>query len=244
MQDAHKLRPVTALSATLSTICGLVVLHTTISLALYAALLSLALVFSTRRLGPLWIIAKWVLPFLVPLLIIHGFLNASFPANYWLFDFLPLRKEGLEYGVAVSLNVLVLAQVAIFWLQTSQDEVVEAFIRMRLPLWAVLFASQSIAVASLVEIRLSKTYLAQRARGIRVGPSMLARIRAFPSVLIPAAVTTLLEAENRVPALVSRGFGSFQIAPLQTSSMTPMDHLNTAMPMMVLVATWFLQGYL
>src|SRR5262249_44870324 len=76
-----------------------------------------------------------------------------------------------------------------------------------LPDMVVLFSAQSIAIAATVERRILKVYAAQRARGIRTGPGLWARIRAFPSVLIPSVVGTLLEAEARVPALVSRGFG-------------------------------------
>jgi energy-coupling factor transporter transmembrane protein EcfT len=109
--------------------------------------------------------------------------------------------------------MLLFATAAAFWLQTRRDEVIESLIRLRLPLWAVLFLAQGVAIGGLVERRILRVHQAQQARGVRAGPDFLSRVRAFPVVLIPAVVTTLLEADERAPALTSRGFGSRRILP-------------------------------
>jgi energy-coupling factor transporter transmembrane protein EcfT len=195
-----------------------------------------------RRADVALVIAKWCIPFIIPLLFVHGVLNVNYPADYRLLNLVPWRMGGFQYGISISLNVVLFAVVAAFWLHTRRDEFVEALIRLRLPLWAILFSSQSVAVGAIVERRVSKIYLAQRARGIRVGPSVLARVKAFPSVLVPAAVGTLLEAEGRIPSLVSRGFGCGPMAPLPNPPVDSLQRLWTATPILLLLAVWLLQA--
>jgi hypothetical protein len=202
-----------AVITTVASICALLIVRPP-ALAAYTLTLGLSLAAWCGQRDAIWVIAKWSVPFAAPLLLVHGVLNTGFPVDRWYFGFLPVRVAGLLYGVTVSLHVVLFATVAAYWMSSRRDEVVDDLVRLRLPPWLILFSSQSIAIGASVERRIAKVYEAQRARGIRTGPSLWARVQAFPTVLIPAVVGTLLEAEGRVPALVSRGFGCARLAPL------------------------------
>lgn len=160
-------------------------------------------------------LVKWSLPFIIPLLIIHGCLNSEFVATRHAFGFIPIRPDGFLFGLTIALQVLLLSIVGGFWISVPKDEFVESLIRLRLPSWSLLLLMQSAAIAGTVSRRISAVYLAQRARGIPVSGSFISRVRAFPSVLMPVVIGTLIEAEERVPSLVNRGFGS--VAPLPTA---------------------------
>jgi energy-coupling factor transporter transmembrane protein EcfT len=230
-----------ALIATTASICALLMLGSVSAVATYTVLMALNLLAWTGNARIGWVIVKWCLPFAVPLLFVHGVLNAGFPADRWYFGLLPLREAGLRYGATVGLHVALLATVAAYWVNTKRDDVVDDLVSLRLPLWVILFSSQSIAVGASVERRITKVYAAQRARGIRTGPSFWARVQALPSVLIPAVVGTLLEAEARVPALVSRGFGCARLAPLPRRRKPLNARLWAFVPVVLLAAVLFLR---
>jgi len=232
-------------TATFAALCAIATLRSVSLFALYILLLAATLVLQTRNVGILWTMAKWLLPFVVPLLLIHGLLNTAHDVDYWFMNVLPIRPMGFVYGALVSLNILLLATVAGYWLNTNRDDMIDDLIRLNLPMWSILFISQGVAVGAIVERRVATVYLAQRARGICVGPGVLARIRAFPSVLIPAVIATLIEAESRVPALVSRGFGSANVVPLPRKARSALAQLPWVIgPLFWLVLTGTLQALL
>jgi energy-coupling factor transport system permease protein len=205
--------PPTALSALIAVIAASCFFQSPIDLGIYALGMIAILSWRTRMSAANFAIVGWVLPFCLPLLFIHGILNSGFAVSFRIWGVIPWRPAGFDYGIVLSLRVLLIGVAAAFWAQTRRDEVVEYLIRLRLPLWIVLLLAQSVAVGALIERRVLRVYQAQQARGIRVGPDLLSRIRAFPAILIPAVVTTLLEADARAPALTSRGFGASQILP-------------------------------
>jgi len=209
---APKVSPMGAVVMMIASIGSLAAFRSIPALAMYAGLATIALIIQLQNARVAVVMIKWCLPFVVPLLFVHGVMNASYPTAYWLMDVIPWRPTGFRYGVIVSLHFIVIATIAAYWLHTERDDLVDALIRMKFPIWSILFVTQGVAVGAMVERRVSNVYLAQRARGICVGPGILARLRAFPSVLIPAVIGTLLEAESRIPALVSRGFGSSKLA--------------------------------
>jgi hypothetical protein len=172
-------------------------------------------------------LVKWSLPFVVPLLIIHGSLNSEFVATHHAFGFVPIRPDGLMFGVLIALRVVLLSIVGGYWLSVPKDEFVESLIRLKLPSWALLLLMQSAAIIGTVSRRISSVYIAQRARGIPVSGSLLLRIRSIPSVLMPVAIGTLIEAEERVPSLVNRGFGSVAPSPTARQKLSPSEFMLT-----------------
>lgn len=62
--------------------------------------------------------------------------------------------------------------------------------------------------------RAENVFLAQRARGIAAGPSLFAKVRALPSVILPVVLNALGEADVRAVLLASRGFGAGEMTAL------------------------------
>ena len=226
--------PATALSSLVAAIAASSIFHSTSSLAIFVLALIAGLCWQTRMNAKNLAIAGWVLPFCLPLLVIHGFLNSGFAVSIRIWGVIPWRPAGFDYGISMSLRILLIGVAAAFWAQTRRDEVVEYLIRRRLPLWIVLFLAQSVAVGAVIERRVLRVYQAQQARGIRVGPDLLSRVRAFPAILIPAVVTTLLEADARAPALTSRGFGASQIVPEASQRASALSGFYAVYPLALL----------
>ncbi len=228
-----QIRPISALVTTAISLVAWIMLRPTGGLLIYMALSlsALFLVQGKNRARSAATFFRWTVPFVLPLLLIHGVVNANYPARTWIVDLIPWRPEGFRFGFGISLNLLLFSTIGAYWLTVSRDDVTDDLVRWRLPGWAVLFLSQGIAMAALLERRIESVYLAQRARGIPVGPGILARLRAFPSVLLPAVVSTLVEADSRVPALVSRGFGSTRLASPPDRRRTAADWVFIVLPL-------------
>ena len=178
--------PVTVAIVMVITLAAIWVLKSSLSLTIYTGLLILILIGSQRGSGNLMAgrLLKWTIPFVVPLILIHGLLNATFPVSLWFWDVLPVRLDGLNFGYIMSVRVILLSTVAGFLVSILRDDFVESLIRLRLPSWIVLFLMQSTAMAGVIQRRVSSVYLAQRARGIPVGSGFLSRVRSVPSMLI------------------------------------------------------------
>ncbi|MGJ5196570.1 MULTISPECIES: energy-coupling factor transporter transmembrane component T [unclassified Bradyrhizobium] len=235
--------PPLAASATLASYIAVAALSPG-SLALLTGLMMAELTLLLGSIRPASLVAKWSLPFVMPLLVIHGVLNRSYPVDSWLLGLIPLRFEGAIYAVEVSLKIVLLAAVASYWFHTRRDDLADGLMRLKLPLSVVMFASQSVAVAATIERRVKKVYLAQQARGISVGPGFFTRIKALPSILVPVVVSTFLEAEGRIPALVSRGFGTSDMPALATRPATIADLVWAGSPFAILLPIWISQAIL
>lgn len=205
---------------------------------------SLLMLAAARRNAPghlVTILLKWMAPFVVPVLILHGILNASFPADYWIFGIVPLRGEGFRFGYDVSLRVFLIAEAGAFWLLVSRDDMVESLFRQRLPTTFVLFAVQGFVVTGVLQRRIASVYLAQRARGIPVDSTILSRIRSVPSILLPVVIGSLVEAEARVPSLLSQGFGALDPLQIPRPMMGAVQKILAAAPLLALLALFMVR---
>lgn len=178
---------------------------------------------------------KWAAPLIVPAMLLHGLLNPSYSSTpiglgiHW-------RPDGIAYATTLAVNFALLSAVAIHWLYVPQSALVDALIRSKMPVWTILLTTQSVAVASSLRRQISNVYLAQQARGIQVGPRLWHRLRALPSVLVPSVISTLVDAEGRVTALASRGFGAAAPARPPRSKLSNADLLFAAAPLLIVIA--------
>lgn len=206
--------PLVALSWTLTSALALLALPGLEARGVYAAgLLGLAAIAAPSA-RTVWAVLKWTVAFAAPLVLIHGVLNPVYPQTATLLGAVPMREGGLAYGLSVALALCVITIVASAWSQVDRDLLIDDLSRLSLPIWLIVLAAQSIAVIHLVRLRVDAVYLAQRARGIAVGPGFATRLKALPSVLVPVVVSTLADADARATALASRGFGATRILPI------------------------------
>jgi energy-coupling factor transporter transmembrane protein EcfT len=175
---------------------------------------------STRRLNILKFFLSASAPFLLPLLIMHGLLNAQFPidAHLWI---IPYRLQGLRFALYTFCDLAVLLALASAWSLASRDDLLEWLASRQAPIFILGILAQSIAMLSLIERRSRAVLKAQTARGIRTGPEFIYRVRAYPSIVLPVITSLINESGHRATALWSRGFLEYQfaaqISPFSTS---------------------------
>lgn len=232
----RRIRPAIPASTTLAAGLAALLLYDLHSLLFFAVgvLVELMVLRWVDRGHLARLILIWALPLVLPLLLIHSLLNRSFAVDYWLMGWLPLRLEGARFGAGIALKVLALTAVAALWLSVRREEVVEGLVRLKFPSPILLIALQSTAIMGLVNRRVDAVFLAQRARGIPVGSGTFDRLKSLPSILIPVVVGTLVDAESRVPALVSQGFGSVTIASEPSPPLKLQQGLWIAYPLLLL----------
>lgn len=205
-------RPAVAGAATIVSIVSLFLLSPRWGGIVYTALLIVLLLLARRgdrsRLGPRLI--AWTAPFIMPLIVVHGVLNAQFPVTSWWLDMIPIRSAGLTFGSDLAVRILLFSVVAAYWLSVDRDAMVEALIRLRLPTPLIMLAMQGFVMGRLVQERIQAIHLAQRARGIPVSASLAQRIASMPALLVPVVVGTFVEAEARVPVLLAHGYGRLE----------------------------------
>lgn len=179
-----------------------------IDLTLAISIVGLTLL-STARLQPAKFFIATSLPFLVPLLVIHGSLNPQFPtdAKIWL---VPYRSEGVNFAVSIYSTLAVLLALAAAWAQINRDELFDWMVARRVPVFLLGVMAQSIAMVVLIEKRGRAVFKAQTARGIPTGPDWMHRLRALPSIILPVVTSLINEADQRGTNLWSRGFLEYE----------------------------------
>lgn len=239
------MRPIVAGAATVTSAAALVLLDPRWAGSAYAALMVVALfhvqAHAKRKAAGLLLV--WTIPFVLPLILIHGVLNSGYPVTSFLLGVVPLRDEGVKFGYDVAVRVAILSTVGAYWLSVDRDEFVEALLRTGLPISLVMVAMQGLVMARLLQYRIDAVYKAQRARGIPVASSFARRLRSLPAVLVPVVVGTFVEAEARVPVLLSQGYGRGEPHPVTARALSLADWLQVLWPPLTLAvviggATW------
>lgn len=182
--------------------------------AVYTAfLIALLLMLAGRSASMIgYRLIVWTIPFTLPLILIHGVLNSQFPVtNYWL-DLIPLRSEGLYFGIDLAIRIMLFSVVGAYWLSVDRDAMVESLIQFRLPIPIIMLAMHGFVMARLVQERIHAIHLAQRARGIPVSASFRERLASIPALLIPVVVGAFVEAEARIPVLLAHGYGRLALS--------------------------------
>lgn len=147
-------------------------------------------------------------PFALPLVAVHGILNPNFEATTHLLGWVPVRTDGVVYGLLISSRILVLSGAAITWRFVDPDRLLRESVHLGLPPSAVVTLAVALATMRMVPAKIKTVYLAQQARGLPAGPGLGLRIRALPSVIVPVVVATLLEGASRGELVATRGLGS------------------------------------
>lgn len=201
-------------------------------LLMFEAVLLVGITLQTRSSSLPWITLKWSIPFILPLLIIHGVINPTYQQSSTLLGVLPLRSSGFQFGMHVSARIWLITIIGALWTTIDRDTLINQLIHWKLPLPVVVVAAQAIATLDYIARRIQTVYLAQQARGIAVGPGIFRRIRALPSVVIPVVLTTLVDAHSRTQCLDNRGLGTTNIAVPHPKS-TPSTERNFVLFMLM-----------
>jgi energy-coupling factor transporter transmembrane protein EcfT len=153
------------------------------------------------------------LPVTIMLVLVHGVVGPQFPVDMLVDGLIPLRRQGLAYGLDISARVLMIALAAMLWASVSRDELIEELAWIGAPAAAIGVAGQTAATLWLLRRRVTTVFLAQRARGAPVDGNLFQRFAALPAVLVPVIVGVLIDADTRALMLESRGFFERRLAP-------------------------------
>lgn len=203
-----RIAPVVACAWGAAGCAGLILFDSLKELAAFAGCFLCLTVCCTRSLAILRQAVALTGPFAVPLVAVHGILNPNFEASSLLLGWLPIRDEGVAYGLLISLRILVLSGAAIAWRFVDPDRLLRESVHLGLPPAAVVTLAVALATMRMVPAKIKTVYLAQQARGLPAGPGLAARLRALPSVIVPVVVSTLLEGSSRGELMATRGLGT------------------------------------
>lgn len=170
---------------------------------------------------------------IVPLIVIHSFLNPSFPETYKILGAFAFRKAGYAHSLSVSGGLTCLLMSAVLWRHVDARRLLDWLVSLRLPLSIMMIFAQSISVLFRIRSRSGKVLVAQQARGIPTGPGLFTRLRALPSVILPVTLATLGEVDLRAACLSSRGFGTGRMTVLA-------DPRPTCVELMLSIIPWIL----
>jgi len=176
--------------------------------------LAFALLLSLKQGGVRGLILtiKLTLPFAIPLALVHGVLNPAFPVAEKIWGLIPARPSGLWFAALVSLRILTLTVIIVLWRDVDGERLVHEAMRARLPVSLVVIVAVAAANLRLLASKIQVVYLAQQARGVAAGPSVLARIRALPRIVIPVIASTLTEGHARGLVMTNRGLGDARLS--------------------------------
>jgi energy-coupling factor transporter transmembrane protein EcfT len=198
-------------------------------------------VVTTKSLEPIAIFIKLSLPIIIPLFIIHTIINPTFPSTNELFGILPFRPEGLAFSIHIMRQVSILFAISTMWFFVDRDYFLDWLISRKFPLFICAAFAQAIAIISLIERRGDSVYKAQQARGIQVGPNLIKKIKALPSVMLPVIATVINETDWRAIALVSRGFTCTKMSSPQVLFLEKFDSLKLTIltiPLLLKITLW------
>lgn len=204
--------PILALGWSVVLVVATTAFGTAGTLAQFVLIFALLLSMKQRSVMGVVLAVELTLPFAIPLAIVHGVLNPAFPVAEKLFDFIPVRPSGLWFAASVSLRILILTVIVVIWRDVDADRLLRESIRARLPLSVVVIVAVASANLHLLGSKIQVVYLAQQARGVAAGPSLFARIRALPRVVIPVIASTITEGHARGLVMTNRGLGNARLS--------------------------------
>ncbi len=171
------------------------------------------------------------LPFTIPLLIIHGILNPEYAETYSVFEFMPIRSQGLEFAATIGGRLAVVSAVGISAASVRMLDGIRLAIQLGCPRSIVLSFAMSLSLLKEVRRRAGGAYEAQQSRGMPVRSSVIRRALTLPTLVIPIVVSSIVDGFQRARLLEVRGLGSrFMLRdneiPKETAFLTRLKILN------------------
>jgi energy-coupling factor transport system permease protein len=182
---------------------------------------SLAGGVTPRYLGRIFLL---MLPFVVILLMTHGFFNVAqvkhltgksaltpiltLPASWWLVGGGVMTREGLFYGLNVALKSLTIVLVAPLVVFTSDvDEMMIGLVRARIPYRIVFIFAATLRFFPLLFQEARNIIEAQRLRGLVVERmNLIKRARVYARIAVPLILNAMVRSQQFEVVLQSKGF--------------------------------------
>lgn len=198
--------PLTKLYFILFTITSAFFISPSLQIILCWILLILAL-FSDARKEIMRKLLRYIFPVIAFMLALNGLL---YPEAHRRIIFLGFawNIEGLQFGLNLSLRVLILAlSLLLFFHTTPAHYLSNALLAKRFNPRLVYIFLYSIQLLEALRRKINKIFIAQSSRGLNVSGSPIRRVKAFFPILLPLILSYLSESLDRGLALELKGFG-------------------------------------
>ncbi len=191
--------------------------------ALLAAILVIACLAAGVKPRYLQLIFTFMLPFILFLLLTHGFFNVdqvkaltgkttltnifSFPSGWWLVGGGTFTLEGFLYGLNVAFKTLSLSLVVPLLIFTTDiDHMIVGLVRSRVPYKLAFIFSATLRFFPLLFQEAANIIEAQRLRGLATEEmSLFHRLRLYAQIAIPLILGALVRSRT------NRGRSAIQI---------------------------------
>lgn len=208
----HRLNPITKLYALVWFISLIFLSSSPYIAGFLLVLVSITAIIAKSFKNVFKLVLILVVPILVFLSFIHGFLNPGnktilFAFTLWGID-AEFGKEGLliTYNL-VSKLMLILPAVFLFVNTTSQEKLMPNLIRKGVaPSVSYLFLA-TLNVIPNMKSRMDTIKIAQESRGIAMEGSLMTRLKAFIPIFMPLILSSLTDIQSRGVTLEVRSFG-------------------------------------
>jgi energy-coupling factor transport system permease protein len=204
----HRAHPLTKGLLSLSAVAlAFIVPSTAWVLAILAVLLLLVVVAAVLR-KLLAVALGILLPLVVLLLVVQGFIYAGNRTVLFTIGPLSYYSEGLLFGALLSARIACLvAATFLFSFTTRPTDITEALMQRGLsPSMGYVLQSALQIIPQTLDLA-GRIQDAQRARGLETEGSLRVRARAYVPLMLPLVLSSLVATQERAMALEVRGFG-------------------------------------
>jgi energy-coupling factor transport system permease protein len=125
----------------------------------------------------------------------------------WKFGFLTIFEKGLKTGISLSFMIMNVAGIFVWFFQTTENKEISRALEASGMNYKATYVFTS--TLQMIEIlgKNSKTIMnAQKARGVETEGNLFIRAKAFVPSLVPLILGAVINSEERVLTLESRGF--------------------------------------
>lgn len=125
----------------------------------------------------------------------------------WKFGFVSIFENGLKTGISLSFMIMNIAGIFVWFFQTTENKEISRALEASGMNYKAAYVFTS--TLQMIEIlgKNSKTIMnAQKARGVETEGNVFVRAKAFLPSLIPLILGAVINSEERVLTLESRGF--------------------------------------
>ena len=227
----HRLNARVKILATLIYMIALFVVNNWYGWGFMAVLAAVAVVVSRVPFKAIWRGLKVIVFFAVLTLVLNIFI---YPGDViWSWGFISVTKEGLLYGLAMGLRLLLLVLFAsLLTLTTTPIDLTDGLESLLTPLRKIGVPAHEIAMVMSIALRFIPTILeefdriilAQKARGASISQgSLRQRAKALIPMLIPLFVSSFRRAEDLADAMEAKcyrggeGRTRWKVAPWRVS---------------------------
>lgn len=204
----HKIDPITKILY--------IILVILVPIIIPSRAISLAFLFATIIILCIGKVLKKIVPIigfsfivLISVIVIQGLFRAGNKTELFKLGGLVFYEEGLSYAFRICLRVLnILSSVSILIVTTKPSDLIEAFVKRGLSPKIGYVLSAVLQLIPQMTSTMSKITDAQRSRGMETEGNVIARFKAFFSLIAPATMNSLISTRERSMALEVRAFDS------------------------------------